>query len=490
MISFKNKKSLSGGTHMEFYELMVKGFDEADWSQNYVSKEFNINRGILHRFYRGIGSLSRENFREIIYKIPLSYSQKTLLIESFYKDALGTDTFRRITHIGNVLKEIANYENDTEPKYISVPLTVDDPEKITFLNSSQIKMAVDYIFENAAPGDLYTNYPHSFTEIDKAAFNHYIKTSGWNIVHMINFKIDDEDGENIDNLFRAIKWVEHQCSPYYIISESKAEENIPFPCFFAADSYCILFHPKNKCGILVKNNEIFEYIKNSSLKLLKKSALLASYPKDLFELNNDCSCISGESIRMTISSQPCIAPIITSEAMDELLRDDIPGIGGIKKVCMNRYNKLAKVHDHKHIVTDMGLRNFIETGEIIECPSVLLKTERLPLKYRKQYIQLMLENVNNERLLIIDSRTFPFPDVNIELYKNHIQIFCIFQNIPKNQQYAGNGIIILNDKRLKKDIELFIEYLQVTCGIYLKNVAEEYLRSILLLCDDEADLND
>lgn len=56
---------------MEFYELMVKGFDEAGWSQNYVSKEFNINRGILHRFYRGNGSISRENFREIIYTIPL-----------------------------------------------------------------------------------------------------------------------------------------------------------------------------------------------------------------------------------------------------------------------------------------------------------------------------------------------------------------------------------------------------------------------------------
>lgn len=84
---------------MEFYELMVKAFNESGWSQNYVSREFNINRGLLHRFYRGIGSISREDFREIIYKIPLSISEKKLLTEKFYKESLGGDTFRRIVHI-------------------------------------------------------------------------------------------------------------------------------------------------------------------------------------------------------------------------------------------------------------------------------------------------------------------------------------------------------------------------------------------------------
>lgn len=471
---------------MEFYELMVKGFDEAGWSQNYVSKEFNINRGILHRFYRGIGSISRENFREIIYKIPLSYSQKTLLIESFYKDSVGTDTFRRITHIGNVLKEMSKKESNAQSEYKSNPITVEDPEKITFLYSSQIKMAVDYIFENAAPGKIYTNYPFSFSDIDEATFNHYLKNRSWNIIHMINFKIDGEDGENIDNLFHAIKWVEHQCSPYYNVSGNKTDENIPFPCFFAADSYCILFHPKNKRGILVKNNGIFECIQDEALDFLKKAIPLASYPKDLFELKNDCSRVSGELIEMSISKNPCISSIINEESLNEVIRDDIPGIESIKKISAEHYSKLAKNYKQKHVVTDNGLRNFVETGKIIECPAVILKKEQLPLKYRKQYIQLMLDYIKDERLLIIDSKVFQLPNISLELCDSNIQIYCVFQDIPQNQQYCGNGIIILNDKRLKKDIELFVEYLQVTRGIYLQNVAEEYLRSILLLCDDEA----
>lgn len=74
---------------MEFYELMVNAFNEVGWSQNYVSKEFNINRGILHRFYRGTGSIFRDDFREIIYKIPLSISEKKLLTERFYKESKG-----------------------------------------------------------------------------------------------------------------------------------------------------------------------------------------------------------------------------------------------------------------------------------------------------------------------------------------------------------------------------------------------------------------
>ncbi len=93
---------------MEFYELMVKAFNEVGWSQNYVSREFNINRGLLHRFYKGIGSISRENFKEIIYQIPLSLSEKKILTEKVYKESLGGDTYRRIIHIRNVLKEIAD----------------------------------------------------------------------------------------------------------------------------------------------------------------------------------------------------------------------------------------------------------------------------------------------------------------------------------------------------------------------------------------------
>lgn len=472
---------------MEFYELMVKGFNEAGWSQNYVSKEFNINRGILHRFYRGIGSISRENFREIIYRIPLSYSQKTLLIESFYKDSVGTDTFRRITHIGNVLKEVAKNENNNQSEYKSNPITVEDPEKITFLYSSQIKMAVEYILENAAPGKLYTNYPYSFTDIDEAVFNHYLKNRSWNIIHMINFKIDGEDGENIDTLFRSIKWVERQCSPYYSISGNKTEENIPFPCFLAADSYCILFHPKNKKGFLVKNVDLFECIQEKSSDFLKKAMSLASYPKDLFELKNDCSRVSGELIEMSISKNPCIAAIINQECLNEVIRDDIPGIESIKSIGAEHYARLAKNYKQKHVVTDSGLRDFVETGKIIECPSVFLKKESLLLKYRKQYIELMLDYIKDERFMIIDSKVFQLPDISMELCDSNIQIYCVFKDMPQNQQYCGNGIIILNDKRLKKDIELFIEYLQVTRGIYLENVAKDYLNSILILCEDEAE---
>ena len=475
---------------MEFYELMVKGFDEAGWSQNYVSKEFNINRGILHRFYRGNGLISRENFREIIYTIPLSYSQKSLLIESFYKDSVGSDTFRRIIHIGNVLKQMSKNEGAAQSEYKSNPITVEDPENITFLYSAQIKMAVDYIFKNADPGKIYTNYPFSFSEIDEAAFNNYLQNRNWEIIHMINFKTDGDDGENIDNLFQAVKWVEYQCSPYYNVSGNKICENTPFPCFFAADSYCILFHPKKKKGIFIKSDDIFECIQDESANFLKTAMPLASYPKDLFELKNDCSRVSGELIEMSFSRNPCIASIINQESLDEVMRDDIPGMESIKKIGAKHYAQLAKNFEQRHVVSDAGLREFVETGKIIECPAVFLKNEHLPLKYRKQYLELMIDFVKDDRLLIIDSKVFKTPNISLELCDSNIQIYCVFQDIPENQQYCGNGIIILNDKRLKKDIELFIEYLQVTRGIYLKNVAEEYLRSILLLCDNDADKGD
>ena len=43
-------------------------------------------------------------------------------------------------------------------------------------------------------------------------------------------------------------------------------------------------------------------------------------------------------------------------------------------------------------------------------------------------------------------------------------------------------MIILNDKRLRKDIELFIEYLQVSREIYTDETAIDYLESLVTLC--------
>ncbi len=44
-------------------------------------------------------------------------------------------------------------------------------------------------------------------------------------------------------------------------------------------------------------------------------------------------------------------------------------------------------------------------------------------------------------------------------------------------------MIILNDKRLRMDIELFIEFIQVNAGVYSDAMAVDYLKTLLALCD-------
>lgn len=467
---------------MEFYELMVNAFNEVGWSQNYVSREFNINRGILHRFYKGIGSISRDDFREIIYKIPLSISEKKLLTERFYKESLGGDTYRRIISIRNVLREIANEQKGAVQPYKSTPLVIEDPEKITMLTPHQIKMAVDYIFQNVKPCKIYTNYSFSFTEMDKAVFGNYLNNRAWDILHMIVFKIDGEDGENIDNLFRSFRWVERQCTPYYVISGDNKIINTPYPCYFAADSYCLLFNPKSKKGFIIKNDDIFQHIKEVSSDFMREATKLASFPKDMFDLKNDCCRISNERIDLAFSSNPCISSIINEESISEVVRDDIPDADSLKKVAMEHYGKISQNQEQKYVTSDRGLRNFAESGKIIECPPIILKDEKLPMKYRIKFLENLINFAKNGRLKLVDTELFTMPDMSIELGENNIQIFCVFRDIPTNLQYCGNGIILLNDKRLRKDIELFIEYLQVSREIYTDATAIDYLESLVTLC--------
>lgn len=467
---------------MEFYELMVNAFNEVGWSQNYVSKEFNINRGILHRFYRGTGSISRDDFREIIYKIPLSISEKKLLTERFYKESLGGDTFRRVISIRNVLREITKEQKGAIQPYKSTPLVIENPEKITMLTPSQIKMAVDYIFQNVNPGKIYTNYSFSFTEMDNAVFGNYLNNRAWDILHMIVFKVDGEDGENIDNFFRSFRWVERQCTPYYVISGDNKIINTPYPCYFAADSYCLLFNPKSKNGFIIKNDDIFQHIKEVSADFIREATKLASFPKDLFDLKNDCCRVSNERIDLTFSNSPCISSIINEESISEVVRDDIPDADSLKKVAMEHYCKISQNQEQKYVTSDRGLRSFAESGKIIECPAIILKDEKLPMKYRIKFLENLIKFAKEGRLKLIDTELFTMPDMSIELGENNIQVFCVFRDFPQNLQYCGNEMIILNDKRLRKDIELFIEYLQVSREIYTDETAIDYLESLVTLC--------
>lgn len=104
------------------------------------------------------------------------------------------------------------------------------------------------------------------------------------------------------------------------------------------------------------------------------------------------------------------------------------------------------------------------------------------MKYRIKFLENLINFAKEGRLKLIDTELFTMPDMSIELGENNIQVFCVFRDFSENLQYCGNGMIILNDKRLRKDIELFIEYLQVSREIYTDATAIDYLESLVTLC--------
>lgn len=215
---------------------------------------------------------------------------------------------------------------------------------------------------------------------------------------------------------------------------------------------------------------------------MREATKLASFPKDMFDLKNDCCRISNERIDLAFSSNPCISSIINEESISEVVRDDIPDADSLKKVAIEHYGKLSQNQEQKYVTSDRGLRSFAESGKIIECPPIILKDEKLPMKYRIKFLENLINFAKNGRLKLVDTELFTMPDMSIELGENNIQVFCVFRDFPENLQYCGNGIILLNDKRLRKDIELFIEYLQVSREIYTDATAIDYLESLVTLC--------
>lgn len=91
-----------------FFERFVEASSKMGWSQNYISKKFNINRGLLSKYKNGEALMPLEKFQQILKEMSLSVPEKELLCEQYYKELYGAEQFAKIKHIEGVLTELDN----------------------------------------------------------------------------------------------------------------------------------------------------------------------------------------------------------------------------------------------------------------------------------------------------------------------------------------------------------------------------------------------
>ncbi len=442
---------------------------------------------MLSKYRNGQALMPKDKFHQILSEIDLTEAEVFALREQYYKEFYGEEKLARIKFIENELNNIDNSFNEIPPPLKASKSVLPDRDKITVLSGEDdIVNAVNLILDAVKTGEIITNYPYSFKALDDTLFYRTARESGYKIQHIICFGKENTECDNSANIFRSIRWLAYQINPKYCYVGNKEElEILPFPCYFAADTYCLMFNPDEKTGVAVNSKEVFSQINESFEKLSKSCLPLAECSTDILKIATEGVENFGTE-KYEITKYPCLGIGADREFIYSAVRRDIPDFEYLAEIACRRYgavNAIENCKQHLIMIQASGLMRFAETGEIREIPKAFV--HEVPPEQRVHYFKVLKQLLEKDGLLIINGGTLDLPEYcQFEIRKNSfVMIYGSFKNAERDFQFNGNFYMKIKDVSLLKDFTDFTDWARDNLSFYTKEGAELLLESLILACE-------
>lgn len=476
-----------------FNELFSQAIEKSGWSQNYISKTFNINRGLIYKYMHGELLIPKATFLRLLEEMKITRTERDIIFEQYYREAYGDEKFKILKYLENTfngLDEFCKPVKGFANKSLNFDITDLAVKDFMHLNSeNDILGCVDYILKTAVPGEIITNYPYTAKKFDDMLFNNMIPDSNFSVLHMLTFDKGSDTINNLNNIFSSIRWLQYGINPVYCYENNKAVKFSPYPYYFAVDSYCVLFSTGSAKGIFIKSDPVFADLKKASDMFKKQSLSLAIFPRDIFEFKNEMQKAVINTIESNWSMYPCLSAVADEKFITSIIRTEVPGIEMLAKMAIQHYEHGLKVANERYIVSALGLRMFAETGKIHEVPSAFV--HEAPPAQRIRFLKKLIELSELDRLMILDDSSFLFPEVLcMDLFENVVQISGMFENIDDKMKHNGNFIINIDNKSLRQDFEQFKNYICESKYFYSKHTTKSYIDSLIILCENLYDNTD
>ena len=466
---------------MRFHELFSEAINKTGWSKNYISQTFNINRGTLYKYISGDLFVPKDVFLMLLEKMKIGRAEQDELFEKYFFEYFGSKKINRLRYIQKALSEldenclpIKDFDGSYDDSF--------DGQKIRCLNSKKdIIACLRYVLKKAGESEIVTNYRYFDKEVDDAVFQFLSENKKLNIQHLLVFDKESNSLNNLNNIFGSIRWLRHQINPIYCYAYKDVVDFIPFPYYFAVDSYCLLFSFKNGCGIYIKDKNVFDDINNSADRFIKKSRPLAVFPNSIIDMKNEVLRQVNGTLESAWCMYPCLSIVADEEFISSVVRRELPDYELLVKVCVQHYKSL-KSGNQKNYFSARGLQMFAKTGRVSEAPAAFLNNA--PVEQRLRFFYKLKTLINEGRLMILDDSLFQMPYmVSVSLFGSAVQILGEFADIPDELKCAGNYIITLEDRVLESDILDFGEYPCSNRFFYSAYAAESYVDSLILFCE-------
>ena len=473
---------------VEFGNQLKQFLEESGVSVNRFSKMIDMDRSYLYRIFNGTKTVPEEKLYTILKSEIFSQEQRNALRNSYYAQRHGQGQYERIrTVLRNLEKACSESAGDPllfDPEHAS-PL--EHPACFSDATSLCTEIGNQLVLSCRGQDDfLYTNYTCEQVEVDQVVYS--ILRAAPEKVRFHRYMYFSPSGDSVHNInaiFSSFKFLimGYNVSVRYQNRDSQSRQLELFPYFIYCKRGLMLFDTAAENGLWIPDAILSTAIREKIIQMESSFQPLALMPRDIFELKDFVGNFSQLEYSVgNISYYPCLGPYMTEEILFELANPSLSNIPYLIASTMNHYATMKEVYS---TFTLEGLREFIETGVVLDFPRNIIQGPLSPSQriiVLKKILDKFRRNPTSVQLL--DTTKIHFPKgYNIEFYdrNQHKAALAATRDREDGNGFLYDIIIPIEDPVLANDIILFKDFLVYNRFVYEEHYTEHLLEDLMTL---------
>ncbi|MGN0587017.1 MAG: helix-turn-helix domain-containing protein, partial [Oscillospiraceae bacterium] len=377
----RRKESAPGAFSAKLNEYI----NESEYSIYKLAQITDLGRTAIQNVLSGKLLPAKPFVERLCAVLPITPRQRCELMELYLRDKIGEKAYVRRAAVKHIIETLPQYYTvgTIQPKFDIVL-----PEIKGMLSVTGI-ININNIFRSIIIAEMQKDSPffetsipfedQSFIEMamhllscpaNSTVFNHYIRL----------YKDDEADISNLQTLESALKMsmcgsIVYRPYYYYIYRNSVDDCFAPYPYFLVTSEYSVLLSKDYNSAVVSTDAGLRSRLAAHIKDLSGHSQLMIDVvdEKRMF----DIFAVSSPIYKHSIEFQPCLTSFITPDIVAAKLKD-VPGRDNILSQLEKYFfspegMEFIAAHEGLCSFTKEGLRNFAETGLMINLPGILIE---------------------------------------------------------------------------------------------------------------------
>lgn len=387
-----------------------------------LARQTGVERTTLSKVLAGQRVLAYSGLNAIIEQLKLMPVEEKQL-RSFYEKQFqreGTLKARKI--IDNMFSNLVNLDFETvafEKRELLLGIDQYAGKQSIFSGNIKVQSLLRVVIsdEMTRPdAKIEMIIPPQYSFLNDELFCRYVEENvDADITQIISFELSEKTDEaelrNLEYFCKILPYCLLSCQryhPYYYYGDVMKHQYMdPFPYYLVTHSCVLCLSENGNYAMLLRSEDQVEYFHRHFQEQLLQCKNLVSYMVESIGVLDSYPSYIDEDKFYVIMEQPCVGCICNDKMVDEHVRQELPQREIFLAAAQRRFRLFRESKEVYTLFTESGAQRFVETGELDDIPSSLIKN--IEEKTRKNLIARLANKTaeGTVKARIIRQEVFP-----------------------------------------------------------------------------------